>query len=391
MQGGGGQKTQYVTQSVSKDPWAPQQAHLTNAMDRAKSWLESDSPEFYPDSTVTPFSPQTEEALRRTENAALDGSQMVTDAQGAVGNAASGQWVGSSPANQFFNGSLNFNNLATGLAQTNANNLQGASNPARQMLEATARGDYVGANNPHLTGAIEAATRPMVDQWRNDVAPAIDGGFSRGGRLGSGAYANARNRAEDTLGRNLAETASTIGYNDYARERGNQLSAQQNIGAFAQQDTQNALAAQQALASVSSAEESQRQAAAGALDTGYGRDRAQQLQGVSAVPAMREMDFYDSSKLAGVGAARESLAQAQLGDQMTRFNFDQNKEMDKIGKYLSIVGGGYGSEGTSVQPTFYNPASNFLGGAMAGAAIGKMAGFNPLYGAVGGGLLGGMG
>ena len=41
------------------------------------------------------------------------------------------------------------------------------------------------------------------------------------------------------------------------------------------------------------------------------------------------------------------------------------------------------------QPVFRNTGAGLLGGAMTGAKIGGMAGFNPILGAIGGGLLGG--
>ena len=42
-----------------------------------------------------------------------------------------------------------------------------------------------------------------------------------------------------------------------------------------------------------------------------------------------------------------------------------------------------------IQSVFRNTGAGLLGGAMTGAKIGGMAGFDPLLGAIGGGLLGG--
>lgn len=107
----------------------------------------------------------------------------------------------------------------------------------------------------------------------------------------------------------------------------------------------------------------------------------------TAIAQAPQIQNQDLSQLAAVGAAREGQAQAELQDQINRFNFEQNIEQQKLKDYLALVGGGTIGSNT-IQPVQRNTAASALGGALGGAQLGAAAGFNPMLGAIGGGLLG---
>ena len=107
----------------------------------------------------------------------------------------------------------------------------------------------------------------------------------------------------------------------------------------------------------------------------------------TAIAQAPQIQNQDLSQLAAVGSAREGQAQAELQDQVNRFNFEQNIEQQKLKDYLALVGGGTIGSNT-IQPVQRNTAASALGGALGGAQLGAAAGFNPMLGAVGGGLLG---
>ena len=107
----------------------------------------------------------------------------------------------------------------------------------------------------------------------------------------------------------------------------------------------------------------------------------------AAIAQAPQIQNQDLSQLAAVGAAREQQSQAELADNINRFNFEQNIQQQKLKDYMALVGGGTVGSNT-VQPVFRNSASSALGGALGGAQIGQSLGFNPMMGAVGGGLLG---
>lgn len=107
----------------------------------------------------------------------------------------------------------------------------------------------------------------------------------------------------------------------------------------------------------------------------------------TAIAQAPQIQNQDLSQLAAVGSAREGQAQAELQDQVNRFNFEQNIEQQKLKDYMALVGGGTVGSNT-IQPVQRNTAASALGGALGGAQLGAAAGFSPMLGAVGGGLLG---
>lgn len=286
--GGGTPSSQVVTQQTNTAPWAPQQDYLKEGFQGAQDWFQSNQPEFFPDSTVVGFAPQTEQALRGMETRALTGSPV-----------------------------------------------QQAGN---QSALDTIQGNFLSAGNPYFQDAFNASMAPAVENFNRNVLPGVDSAFERAGRYGSEMHRDRLTEATDSMSRAMAEQAAKMGYGNYAQERQNML----NMTAMA--------------------------------------------------PQLAAADYQDMGQLAQVGAAREGLEGARLQDQINRFNFEQNKDKDKVAQYLALVGGGYGTSGTSstTQPLYSNPAGSFLSGALGGAGLGSLLGGGPLgagIGALGGGLL----
>ncbi len=286
--GGGSKPSSIQTQTTSSAPWASQQPYLQEIFTGAQNAYNSGVPNYYPENTVVDFSPQTQAGLNAIEQRAAAGSPVQQQAMQQAGNVLSGQYMGASP---------------------------------------------------FLSGAYQQAMQPVMDQWQNQIAPGIDAQFINAGAGGmrSGAYANARNTAEDTLGRAMTGTAADMAYKDYSNERGYM---QQMIG---------------------------------------------------AAPALAQSDYGDMTQMMNVGAARDTQEGARLQDQITRYNFEQNKPWQNLAQYSGIVGGGYGQEKTQATPMYTNPAANFLGGALGGAQIGSLTPMGGGYGAIAGGLLGALG
>lgn len=271
--GGGGSSSapQTVTQTVNNEPPAFQKPFLEHGFNEARRIYDGTQPQYFNGSTVVGHSPQSEQALAMTEARALAGSDLQRSGSDYMQNAISGNFLGS-------------------------------------------------GGNPHLQGAFDAAVKPMVNQYQDVTAPGIDSAFAGAGRYGSGSYAQARNRSDETFANALADTGSELFYND------------------------------------------------------YGQERQMQHQAAGMAPQYAQADYADAQNLAGVGAAREGLAQAQLSDEVNRHNFNQNREANKLAEFMGMVNGGYGSSGTTSTPVFNNPAANFLGSAATGAGIGNMIG-----------------
>ena len=112
-----------------------------------------------------------------------------------------------------------------------------------------------------------------------------------------------------------------------------------------------------------------------------------QQDAIAMAPAVREFGYADLNTLAGVGGAREAQSQAELQADIDRYNFEQNQDQLALANYMATVQGGTVG-GQSVTPQFRNQAGNVLSGALGGAQLGGAAGFDPMTGAIVGGLSG---
>lgn len=122
----------------------------------------------------------------------------------------------------------------------------------------------------------------------------------------------------------------------------------------------------------------------------YNQERANMVNATSFAPQLGQMDYDDIQALASVGAERETLDTAKLQDAVARFDYEQQKPYLKLGQYLGALGSNVPTTTVSTQPVFRNTGAGLLSGALSGAKIGGMIdGVNPLYSAIGGGLLGG--
>ena len=366
--GGGGGSSGTVNTQV--EPPAYAKPFLEYGLAEAKDRYTSEMPSYYPNSTTVGFSPESEMAMNMQRDRALAGSPLVRNAQSYIGNVAqTGGGLGL--------GSNVFQRASTGGYQNEAmpmaRNMLGGANfdEVLDYTRATARGDMVG-NNPYLSGAIDRAINPVRDK--------IQSQFSMSGRYGSGAN-------QDVLAKSLGDVASNIAYGDYSRERQNQLQAQQQLGNLAQQQFSNQSGALGALGNLSQADIQRQLAGGSALSQMDTARMARQMEGAKLSPTFANLDYNDAQRLAQVGASREADAMAQLQDNINRFQYEQNIDDQKLQNYMGIVGGGtIGSQ--SIQPVFRNQGASALGGAMGGSQLASMAGFNPMYGAIAGGLLG---
>jgi len=304
---GGGGDVRYITQKTTSDPWGPQQDPLKFGFGQARDIYESGVPQYYPGSTVTPMAPQTEQALRMTENRALAGNPLL------------------------------------GAAQTQAQStLQGGgmTSPATGYYQNVMGGQYLNQGNPYTQG--------LIDRVTGDVSRSIDTSRLGARRFGSPGHAEA-------ISRGVSGAVAPLLFGQYGQERG-----------------------------------MQQQAAAG-LSGEYGAERQRQMGMIGAAPGLAAADYADPQQLAAVGAGREAQSQAELADLVNRWNFNQNLPAEKLGQYMSLIGGGYGGQGMSTYPVTSSPGQSFLGGASMGAGIGSMLGL-PGWGigasALGGGMLG---
>lgn len=68
-------------------------------------------------------------------------------------------------------------------------------------------------------------------------------------------------------------------------------------------------------------------------------------------PQLRAMDYYDAGALAKVGEEQQGLADRELADAQTRWDFYQNQPQNKLNEYMATVGGqNWGRSGETITP-----------------------------------------
>jgi hypothetical protein len=318
--------------------------YLQTGLERAQSlFLTGKQPEFFQGQTYVSPSAQTQDALAQQEALARQQSPVLQQAQQA-----------------FTSGLQNIGQIAGG----------SFVNPAQAQLQNIASGSFLGSN-PYQAQMMQAATRPLEQQFSNQVLPSIASLYSKSGRYGSGAMQNALGTATEGFGRALGDITGNIAGQQYQQERALQQQALGQLGAVSQQDLANRMMAAQS-----------------------------QSQLAAVAPSIYGQQFIPSQQLAQVGAAQEAIAAQPLQEQMARFNFGQQLPYQQLSGYLSSVyGSPMGNFGTQQQQTtmpsnpFINTAAGAGLGYLGGQALGSFISGNPFsltsptgYGLAGGGL-----
>jgi hypothetical protein len=295
-----------TTQTSSVDPALL--PYLTQGLQRAQSlFLTGQQPEFFPGQTYVSPSAATTESIAQQEAIARQQSPVLQQAQQAY-QASLGQ-VGQTAAGGFLNA------------------------------------------NPYQQAMMEAATRPLTQQFSQAVLPGISSLYSRSGRLGSGSMERALGTATEAYGRSLGDITSNIAGSQYQQERGLQQQAQ-----------------------------------------------LAQAQLAGAAPSFYGQQFLPAQTLAQVGAQQEAIAAQPLQEQLARYQFGQQLPYQQLQGYLSSVYGTplgqYGTQTTNA-PTYQNRGAGVLGGGIAGGLGGYALGqafpqIGGTYGALGGATLGGL-
>lgn len=279
---------------------------LTEGLRQAQNlFLGSNQPQFYTGQTYVSPTQATQDALAQQEALARANSQTLQQAQGSYQQALTG--LGETASGKFLQGS------------------------------------------PFQQAAMQAATRPLEQQFSNQVLPQLASMYSKSGRYGSGAMQNALGQATEAQTRALGDITGSMANQQYQYERGLQ---QQALG--------------------------------------------QQAQLATAAPSIYAQQYLPSQQLANVGAAQEQIAQMPLQESMNRFYYQQQLPVQQLQSFLSSV---YGSPMSSSQYAPQAQASSskvgsVLGGAGLGYGIGNMIGGSGLFGTSAGttgAVLGGLG
>ena len=84
-------------QTTKSSPWGPQEPYLKYGMDEATRLYQQKGPEYYPGSTVSPFSPAQLKAQELGKTRALSGSSDINAARGYTNDVLQGKYLNSDP------------------------------------------------------------------------------------------------------------------------------------------------------------------------------------------------------------------------------------------------------------------------------------------------------
>lgn len=437
--GGGGGST---TQVQKADPWPGLQGPLKELYGGAVDNYHTGGPQYYPGSTVAPSNDAISQALNMGMARAGQGPDpMLGSASGSLQQTMQGRSMGANPAYgtlaNFAGGNAMDNPAMAGLGQLGSNGgafgqmAQGGgtfgkfaqgnyigSNPAQDYFQGATNGNFLDQQNPWLKQLVESAQRPVVSQFQNAIAPAMASQFSAAGRTGSGAHQGAFGQATESLGRNLGDISTGIYGTAYENERNRQQQAagqlaQMNESERAQQlqgaqgEQQGRLAGAQgmagALGTMGSLFQDQRgQQLRGAEDitNQYVAERDRQQQAALAAPGMattsQNLDFDRIAKMMGTGQYMQGQQQQLLDADKARYDFGQERPLMNLQALNQLLQGGsmYGTKTSSgSNETNRNPFAGAVGGAALASGFGSLPGMGALggpMGLLGGAVLGGL-
>lgn len=197
-------------------------------------------------------------------------------------------------------------------------------------------------SNPALAGAVNAAVRPITENYQQVVRPAIRDEFQGAGQqFGGSRRGLAEGQAANAYMRNVGDTSSKLVQNEY----------ETNVNA--------------------------------------------QLKALGLLPQTQQAQTQGAVTTSGVGDVRQNQAQQLINQDVSNFNYDQLAPFLQSQELMSLLTGIPGGGTTSVS-TGNNPgqsagsmARGALGGAASGAALGSaiMPGFGTAAGAGLGALL----
>lgn len=91
--GGGGMSGGTQTTVQKADPWSGQQPYLTTGFSEAQNRMLDYTPQYYPNSTVVPYSPDTLQAMQQTEDRAKAGSPVTRAEDAQLSSTLNGDYL----------------------------------------------------------------------------------------------------------------------------------------------------------------------------------------------------------------------------------------------------------------------------------------------------------
>lgn len=355
----GGSNKNNASQTTTQTPWKAQQPYLIGGFqDAANVYNAMKSEPFYQGSLYAGLSPMQNQAISGINSFATGGGTQAAQSllgagQASLGGAYGQMGVANDLANYNAGPGTNFNRL------TNFN----PGDPTRSNISAASQ--Y--ADNPYMSGMIDAASRDVRRNLTEDVLPGINRAGSMTGNTNSSrtgvAEGIALRGAQDRIG----DIASTMRGDAY----------QQGLG-LAENARNTNMQAQlqglsQGLANTENARQFNASSRLNALSNAgnmYGNAYGQGIQGTTA--GAQQM-YNNLDAMSQAGALQQQDAQGRLNEQYAKWQGAQDRGFNLLDRYMQIIGGQYGSTTNTTanngQPTWLNTLQGGLGGATAGLGL----------------------
>jgi len=284
-----------VTQKQTNEPWGPAQGPIKFGLGETQNLYNQGPASYFPDNTYAGLGDTTNQALESWKATAAQPNPTIP-AMGQIGRIVSGEH------------SLDASPYADIYART-----QGPLG-GRDQLEATARGDYLGENNPYL--------QQLYASGADDISNRTKSLYSGMGRYGS---APMQNELTDSLGNFRASVYAPA----YEAERGRQLSAAGQLGS--QDMSQIGL----------------QMGAAGAQTGVQNQNIGNQMAAAGMIPGLNDAQYAGADRLLSAGMISDADRQTQIDADKARFDYGQNSQQDLLNWYNAQVMGGGQMGGTS--------------------------------------------
>lgn len=301
MSMGGGQSTTTTVQELSPE----QRALIEPVIPIAQKYLKN-PPKMFPGTGITPFNPMQKQAQQMT----LDAAGRMTPSL----NRIPGQ----------------FNKLMTDIPGQQ----QAAQRRIQPGMDFLTSGRVLNPNsNPHLRGAIDAATRPAIQSFREQVLPGITQESLGAGGYGGTRQGIAEGIASKGLQQTVADTGASMSNTNY------QAGLQAMLGGLnaASDQQKNTLAAQQ---------------------------MSSQLMGNAG--NIMSQTLLPAQLTESVGKQQQTLNQAQLSEKVQKYVSEQ---MIPFAVAQDVASMAFGMPGGSTKSTSDQPGNPMMGMQMAGGLM----------------------
>lgn len=227
--------------------------------------------------------------------------------------------------------------------------MQGAQevSDARGQLQSTINGGgfsanpFLGQTNPYLQSSIDSALGDITRNYNMAVKPQTEAAMVKSGSFGNSGLQELQAEQQRQMAGEMGRTSSNMRFADYQQKA--------NL---------------------------------------YENERNRQMQAVGLAPNFANVDYTDLQAMQQAGNALQGQNQAERTANYNQYLDAREWPFKTLGAQAGAMGAG--SVGAaSYQQQQPNTGANILGGALAGAQIGSSFG-SPGWGALAGGLLGGM-